>query len=236
MNRHLTYPIMAAVAALGFIWAACSDAPTESPAELADPQFAKGGKPGPGTPSDAFPTIVMFRDDDSDNIRSDGRGSYEDGVCGVFADLGNKDDARMHPDAMYRNGKHRKTCGASRVIIIELNDPKDNGSKLGQIVAGVFSNIDKVLTVTGTNVKQSAGVFNTLSAGTCNQLVFNPVPRFLPKNGSDLLLVSFDDRGTADVADDVWTVRTQGFPNDKGFCSEGGGLFHMPFQMTIERQ
>ncbi len=235
---HYSHSQMALLTAICMLGIACSDAPTESPAELAAPQFKKGGKPGPPTPPDAFPTKVTFRDDLNHNIRSDRElrsddlykgPAYEDGVCGVTADLGNFDDARMNPDANYRKGRHLKTCGASRVIIIELNDPDDNGSELGQIVAGVFSNIDKVLTVTGP----TWGVFN--APNPCGQLFFDPdVPE---RGGSNSLLVSFDDNGTpADPADDVWTVKTQPYPDDKGFCSENGRLFHIPFEMTIERQ
>jgi hypothetical protein len=246
MKRHPSYPMVAAVAAAGFIWAACTDAPTGSAAELAAPQFAKGGKKGkPPQPGDPFPTIVTFRDADGadgDNIRSDDElrsddlykgPAYEDGVCGTWANLGNFDDARMHPDGKYRDGKHRKTCGDSRVIIIELDDPVDGQSGLPRIEDGVFSNIDQVLLVTGP----TWGVFN--APDPCGQLFFNPDN---PNGaGSDLLLVSFDDNGTADdLTDDVWTVRTQdpleGTRRDKGFCSEAGRLFHMPFEMTIRRQ
>ena len=237
MKRRPTYPTIAAVAALGFIWTACSDAPTESPAELAAPQFKKGGKPGPPTPDDAFPTIVTFRPDLTDKIRSDDElrsddlyngPAYEDGVCGVTADLGNFDDARMNPDANYRKGRHLKTCGDARVLIIELDDPDDDGgSGLSRIVAGVFSNIDQVLTVTGTDPELHWGVFN--APDPCGQLFFDPAPSFHPSNASNLLLVSYDGA-------DTWTVRTQDFPNDVGFCSGDGRLFHMPFQMTIRRQ
>ncbi len=73
MKRRPTYPMMAAVAALGLIWAACTDAPTESPAELTAPQFKKGGGGKPPKPGDPFPTIVTFGDASSDNIRSDSR-------------------------------------------------------------------------------------------------------------------------------------------------------------------
>ena len=239
---HYSHSQMALLTAICMLGIACTDAPTDSPAELAAPQFAKGGKPGPGTPDDAFPTIVRFRDALTDNIRSDaelrvGDGlykgpDYEDGVCGVTADLGNFDDARMNPDANYRKGKHRKTCGDARVLIIEGDDPVDGGSKFS-IAFGVFSNIDKVLTVTGTDERRW-GVFN--APAPCGQLFFSH--KDIPKGGgSDSLLVSFDDNGTRAIpADDVWIVKTQPYPDDVGFCSEGDRLFHMPFQMTIRRQ
>jgi hypothetical protein len=209
---------------MGFLAVACSEVPTDSPAELAAPQFKKGGDKGPPTPDDAFSTIVTFRDLGSDNIRSDDRGPYEDGVCGVRADLGNHDDARMHPDAGYSKGKHRKTCGDPRALIIEFDEADGSGPGLPTIEDGVFSNIDQVLAVTGTD-EHHRGQFNAEVCGF--RLIFNPDGS--DGAGSDWLLVSR-------VGDDTWTVRTQAPPNDKARCSEDGGLFHMPFQMTIQRK
>jgi hypothetical protein len=114
---------------------------------------SKGGDPGPPPPPDAFPTKVTFRDaldpstgEFTDNIRSDFalrvgdplyRGpAYEDGVCGVVADLGNFEDARMDPDMSYRKGRHRKTCGDARALIIERDEPADDGELLGPRALG----------------------------------------------------------------------------------------------------
>ena len=252
MKRRPTFLTMAAVVALGLIWAACTDAPTESLTELAAPQFKKGGKkPDAGG---EFPTIVTFRDarDASghftDNIRSDDElrsdglyhgPDYADDVCGVLAGLGNFDDARMDPDMRLPNGTKKlrdleAECGATRVLIIDRDDPADNLPPIEDplIIFGVFSNIDQVLLVMGTD-EPHWGVFN--APDPCGQLFFDPdIPE---RGGSNSLLVSFDDNGTrADPADDVWTVKTRPYPNDKGFCSEDGRLFHLPFEMTIRRQ
>ena len=106
-----------------------------------------------------------------------------------------------------------------------LDEPVDGGSGLPRIEDGVFSNIDHVLTVTGTDERRW-GVFN--APEPCGQLFFDPAN---PNGaGSDSLRVDFDE------ANDVWTVRTQDSPNDKARCSEDGRLFHMPFEMTIRRQ
>ena len=220
-------------------------------------QVVEKGNPGQSDPGEDFPTIVTFRDDPTDNIRSDdelrddqlylnvGGPEYKDDVCGVFANLGNFDDARMDPDRNWPNAKGGKKlreleaeCGERRVLIIDRSVPADALPPDVLLIAGIFSNIDKVLAVTGTDVELSGG-FHAFDDDddTCGRLIFRPFPGFSPPNNSDLLLVSFDDNGTPDDSmDDVWTVRTQDSPKDKAFCTEDGRLWHMPFGMTIKRQ
>jgi hypothetical protein len=190
--------------------------------------------PGQIPPGD--PAVITFLDEAghkivSDNeLRSDAQYSgpdYEDGVCGVTADLGNFDDARLNPDGDYRNGKDRKTCGDARFLTFIFDAPFDGGPPKDNRSDGIFMNIDHVRTETGTNVEHF-GQFNL-----CTRLIFSPNDKYDPGNGSDLLLVSFDDKGNTDPADDEWTVRTKDFPNDKGYCVGDGRLWHMPFELKI---
>lgn len=193
------------------------------------------------TVTTVFPTIVTFRDAPSDNIRGDAelRGGdglwtgpqYESGVCGVGADLGNLNDAKLDPDAGHRGKKMERECGSARVMVFEWDQPVGGGPHKPTRVDGIFSNIHHVLTVLSGTMVLRKGQFNL-----CSRLIFNPDDPWIPDNGSDLLLVSFDDKGDADLLNDEWSVRTQDYPSDKGYCEGDGRLWHMPFQMTIRRK
>ncbi|MFQ5680350.1 MAG: hypothetical protein ACE5HP_12935 [Gemmatimonadota bacterium] len=214
------------------LWVGCDATPSalETDGPLAPgSQFAKGGKKGPPGGGTTASTIVSFSNRAGDNIRSDGRGSYADGVCGVLADF-NLTDARLDPDASRIKRKQKSTCGDPRALVFEWDQPDDGGPTKATRVDGIFMNVDQVETETGTNVPH-IGQFNV-----CNRLIFNPDDPFVGPTGSDSLLVSFNDQGNADPADDTWTVRTQPFPNDKGFCVGDGRLWHMPFELTIRRK
>lgn len=213
---------------------ACTDAWPPS-GDLLEPGFSHT----PGHRDGTFPTVTSLRDGATDNIRSDAElrsdaqyagPTYTDGACGVMSNLGNLNDARMDPDAAYSGKKLERSCGRARVLIFEWDQPADGGLTKPTRVDGIFSNIDHVLTVTGADERRK-GQFNV-----CSRLIFNPDDRDIPNNGSDLLLVSFDDKGDADPANDEWTVRTQPYPTDKGYCEGDGRLWHMPFQLTIRRK
>ena len=223
-----------------FAWA-CSELPTERDAGAVDatadakpPWAGGGGGGGGGGDGDGgqtdVSTIVAFSDRAADNILSDGSGAYVDGDCGVLADF-NLTDARLDPDANFK-GKVKKTCAEGpRTLTFVWDDPDDGGDPKPDRTEGIFMNIDAVETETGTDVPH-IGQFNV-----CNRLIFNPDDPGIPNNGSDLLLVTFDDGGTAgDPSDDLWTVRTQAYPNDKGYCEGDGRLWHMTFELTIRRQ
>lgn len=242
---------LALVSILAIAFAACSDnttpvGPEDSVSDLAGvsgdgPQFAPkpcvegdprgkcgddGGGGGGGEPSPS--TVVTFADRAGDNIRSDLGGSYTDGTCGVVADF-NLTDARLDPDGQYK-GKDKRKCGDPRALTFEWDQPDDDGATKATRVDGIFMNIDGVESETGVDILHN-GQFNL-----CNRLIFNPDDSGEPNNRSDRLLVSFDDGGNADPADDTWTVRTQASPNDKGYCVGDGRLWHMPFEMTIQRK
>jgi len=217
-----------------FLWTACdATAPSSESGNPLAPEFSHkpghgggGGGGGGGEPSPS--TVVTFADRAGDNIRSDLGGSYTDGTCGVVADF-NLTDARLDPDGQYR-GKDKRKCGDPRTLTFEWDQPADGGATKATRVDGIFMNIDGVETETGVDVLHN-GQFNL-----CNRLVFNPDDGGVPNNGSDHLLVSFDDGGNADPADDTWTVRTQPAPNDKGYCVGDGRLWHMSFEMTVQRK
>lgn len=236
--------ISAMLTATATLWA-CNEVSSPDPRVGVQAHHRPGHGGGPGGGDDgadgAFATIVTFRDASTDNIRSDAElragdplysgPEYEDDVCGAWANLGNFDDARMDPDRNYKKGKHQRTCGDARVLIFEWDQPGDGGDPKPTRVDGIFSNIDQVLTVPAGATELRHGQFNL-----CSRLIFNPQDASIPNNGSDSLLVSFDDKGTTDLLDDAWTVETQPAPNDKGYCEADGRLWHMPFQMTIQRK
>ncbi len=219
-----------------FLWTACdATAPSSDSSNPLAPEFSHkpghnpgggGGGGGGGEPSPS--TVVTFADRAGDNIRSDLGGSYTDGTCGVVADF-NLTDARLDPDGQYR-GKDKRKCGDPRALVFEWDQPDDGGATKVTRVDGIFMNIDGVESETGVDMLHD-GQFNV-----CNRLIFNPDDSGEPNNGSNRLLVSFDDGGNADPADDTWTVRTQPFPNDKGYCVGDDRLWHMPFELTVERK
>ncbi|MFQ5680349.1 MAG: hypothetical protein ACE5HP_12930 [Gemmatimonadota bacterium] len=191
-----------------------------------------------------FPSRDIFRDTQGDKITSDGRTdvpqgpAYVDGVCGVAANVGNFDDARLDPDASPIKGKEKSTCGNPRALRFVFDDPADGGAPKATRVDGIFMNIDGVQTVTSATEVERKGQFNL-----CNRLVFNPDDPSVGPNGSDRLLVRREsDGGTpADPSDDVWIVRTKtvdddgdGVVDDLGFCVGDRRLYHMPFELRIE--
>lgn len=224
MSRF-TFRSAALIASVTALALGCEEQITQPDVAAVSPQFARGdkggGKPDRGDDGETVSpsTVVTFRDGASDNIRSDGLVSYEDGNCGVLADF-SLTDARLDPDAGFK-GKVAKTCGTSRFLLFEWDQPADGGNSKPTREDGIFMNIDGVETETGTNVRHM-GQFNV-----CNRLVFNS-----EFHGSDDLLVSRVVSG----ADTSWTVRTQPYPNDKGYCVGDGRLWHMPFELTIRRK
>lgn len=227
MRAPRSLPLVAIATACLFALA-CDEGPTEKAAGPLGPEFAKGGKPGSGGGTGSFPITAEFGDLVADNIRSDGGGPYVDGVCGVAGSLGNLDDLILSASDL--KGRDKKNCGAARTLIFDWNDPDDDGALKPPRDDRFFMNIDGVATVTGIDELRK-GQFNV-----CNRLVFDPNDESVGPNGSDLLLVSFDDQGDGDPANDEWTVSTQVPPNDKGFCVGDGRLWHMPFSLTVRRK
>lgn len=182
------------------------------------------------------PTIVTLRDAPSDNIRSDDEvrddpkyagPPYEDGVCGVWSDVGSAQDARLSPRGRW-TGRYKKSCGETRKLVFEFDAPDDLATPKATVVDAIPMNIDDVTTVPNGATELRLGQFNL-----CDRLLFNPDDSWSPDNGSDLLLVTFDEHDPATDADDEWIVETQPFPNDKGYCDDDGRLWHMPFRLII---
>ncbi len=192
-------------------------------------------RPGGGPPQAPDPSIVVFRDAASDNIRSDDEVRsdaeysgpvYDDGVCGVSATVGNGDDGLLFPSSNYKR-KLAKSCGDARVFVFEWDDPADGGATRPMTASGTLMNIGEVVTVADGATELRLGSFNV---SVCNRLLFYPDDPFAPGNGSDLLQVTYD------AASDSWTVETQPYPNDKAWCDNDGRLWHMPFRATITRK
>lgn len=214
---------------------ACSerDSPVSVPLEGVESVLKKGG--GPPPPDGAQPARVVFADDAAHNIRSDAElradsdytgPEYADGICGVVADMGNFDDARLDPDAGYKS-RDARTCGIARALIFEWDSPVSGGPKPTR-VDGIFMNIDQVMTVTGTEFRK--GQFNV-----CGRLIFDPDDTQFPGNGSSLLQVTFDEQGDSDPGNDRWIVATRPYPDDVGLCASDGTLWRMPFRLEITR-
>ena len=130
-----------AALAFAFTFTACSDSVVGTDDGPSTPLLKKGGggnggggdTPGGGKPTDFRPVTVEFTDGDGYGIQSDG-GPYADGVCGVWANIGNFNDARLDPDQNYK-GKITKQCDR-RVLVFNFTDGT------GQVSTGAFMNID----------------------------------------------------------------------------------------------
>jgi hypothetical protein len=216
------------IAAMG-IALACSDEPTDSPAELTGPQLAKGGKKGP-PPSGDKPITVAYGDNTGDNIRSDGRGTYEDG-CNVSARF-NLNDAILNLKGKIKR-KDQEACGDPRFISVAFTNSVQGspaGNQDGNTVQGSFMNVDSVETVTEADgtVDRSA-IFHL--PGCALGLKFSPGEAEQPFYANHVQVTKNPD-GT-------WTVATKPDPNDVAVCvpSTPGRVksyYHMPFRITVE--
>lgn len=195
-----------------------------------EPSLAKGGKPGGNPNQDVIPVSITFRDLATDNLISDGRGSYTDGVCNISAKLTDFDDAIMNLAFLKIKGPDREACGERRMYAVELDDPVDGGVTGGLEVRDGTIDIGKV-----RNVSLDSGVVfrrAKLAVGRClGEHNDGRGLRFNPDNypGSSYLLVERID-------EDTWDVRTQPAPNDIAWCDYEGRFYHVPFQLTIVKQ
>ena len=199
---------------------------------------AKGGQPGSGGAgsggggpnADEIPVIITFRDLATDNFRSDGRGPYEHGICNISAKLTDFDDAIMNLAFLNIKGPDREACGERRKTTLEFDDPLDGGVSGGSFLDDNTLDIGKVRNVT----LDSGVVFRRakVGIGLCvGEHYDGRGLRFNPDNypGSSYLLAERID-------DDTWEVRTQDPPNDLGWCDYDGRFYHLPFQLTIQKQ
>jgi hypothetical protein len=206
----------AAVLALCSLVFACADGPTGLE-ENSGPLLKKGG--GGGKP-ESTPLVVTFHEYTGDRILSDGRGAYEHQVCGVRADfpLSGSGDVTMDPDYKRVGKKERETCGGARWLTTDFTNSVDDVEPGPVLYEGTFMVINEVETVTvdsGPVLRSAMFMVNYYC-----RLEFGAVP------GSNMVEVSKNTDGT-------WTVRTQAFPNDVGYCADGVRGYHMPFEATI---
>jgi hypothetical protein len=172
------------------------------------------------TPLPPGPSLdFAFSDQVGDNVRSDGRGSYLDGLCGVTARL-NLDDAILNPSARPISGSQRRQCGTTtpRFVALEFDDPVDGVTSDFPLTGQSHHlSVDKIGTVTtesGT-VERKAQL-----NGTCNRLVFNPEE--FP--GTSRLLVTRTGGNTWSVLAPVGAV---------AWCVGRNKAYRMPFAVTV---
>jgi len=177
--------ILAGLVALVLV--GCSDSIVGADAELANPVLKKGGGGQPPA-ADYYPITVTFADRVGDRIRSDKElrpdlsdHSYADGECGVWANIGNFDDARLDPDRDYR-GKLARTCGDSRVLVFDFKEPHSDRAD------GIFMNIDGLFAMSVGQSTSTTAQFNL-----CNTLVFAGVEATRTAAGSWLVTADGPD-------------------------------------------
>jgi len=184
--------VLAGLVALVLI--GCSDSIVGADEELANPVLKKGGGGGPPAP-DYYPITVTFDDGPGYRIRSDAERrddltdfSYVDGECGVWANIGNFDDARLDPDRDYK-GKLSRTCGDPRVLVFDFEDPRPDRAD------GIFMSIDGLYAMHDGDTARVEAQFNV-----CNTLVFPTVQAV--RTGSSWLVTAEGDDAYADCSGD----------------------------------
>ena len=200
--------ILAAAFAFALALVACSES-VVSPDDEATTPLMKKVKPPPPDPGDVdFRRVtVTFTDAPSDGagVRSDGRGPYVDGTCGVWANIGNFADARFDPDRDYRRKMARDPeCGAARALEFDFSDDRETR------IDGIFMSVEDLddLSV-GDDVTGVHAQFNV-----CNTLAY------------------LDVRAVRTSAT-KWTVTTDG-ASAAATCTGDSSLQNMPFELEIE--
>jgi len=218
-----------AALALAFTFTGCSDSVVGTEDGPSTPLLAKGGnggggnggggggKPGGDDPTDFRPVTVEFTDGDGYGIQSDAAlrtdddysgPEYADGDCGVWANIGNLNDARMDPDQNFKK-KDERNCGSARLLMFEFGNDQD-GIERPHRDFGAFMNID------GLDAMAEGTVITTAQFNICNTLVFSHV--------------------SATRTATEWTITTSGSgANDEAVCADGK-IYHMPFSLTITEQ
>ncbi len=227
---HYSRSQMALLTAICTLGIACTEAPTDSAAELTGPEFAKREK---GKPAGDPPITVTFTNSTGDNITSDGGGSYVDGECGVKATF-NINDARLDPDAKKINPKNQRSCGGRdpRKVMVAFTGPvggSQPGGRDDNTVGATFFKVNEMeqVTVADGTVERTAVIHG---AGCAHGLRFN----LNQDSNSDEVEVTKNDDGT-------WTVATQPSPNDVAVCipdedknpDELRSYYHMSFEITV---
>ncbi len=222
-SRTTRAPLTALAAVLVTV-AGCTDTPTKTDLTdltvisdgfpVAQVKGGNGGGNGGGggggggrgdDPGDFRPTMVTFADRAGDRISSDAalrtdlsNHDYVDGACGVWANIGNFNDARFDPDRDYKKGKHARTCGAARAVVFNFTDGR------GELVAGTFFNIDGL-----DAMAVGATLSTTAQFNICNTLRFETVLATHPTATTWVV--------TTDGASDLATCSGSGTTNNMPF-------------------
>jgi len=188
----------------------CSDSLVGTDGESSTADFKR--KKPPPVPEDPgeWPTTVTFADRTGDQIRSDAElrsdladFSYVDGECGVWANIGNFDDARLDSDRSYKK-KLARTCGEARVLVFQFDDGRPNAE------VGAFMNVDGLCSMTVGEVRWTTNAqFNV-----CNTLVF-------------------EDVRAERTGETAWLVTADGAAADAYCSGGEGSWHNMPFEVTI---
>lgn len=166
---------LAVMAAMVVSLTACLDTPTAvDSSDLWAVSQKKNGNGGSGKPSvgdtisEFRSTTVTFADRDGDRITSDALlragdtkypgPEYKDGECGVWANIGNFNDARFDPDRNYKPGKHGRSCGDARVVAFDFTDGPEEFR--GLLTAGTFFNIDSISDMGVSETRMVKAQFN----------------------------------------------------------------------------
>jgi hypothetical protein len=190
------------------------------------------GSPFADNPEDR-PITIEFRDDAVYNIRSDTRGIYVDGECGVKATF-NIYDARLDPDANKINRKDRVACGGRQARSVKVNLSQPTGDSPpheldGTTQDGNFFKVDEVELVTapGITVQSTAVIHGPF--GCALGLRFNH------NLDSKSNFVDVTNNG-----DETWTVATQPDDNDVAVCLPDNNpnagparYYHLRFEVTV---
>ena len=200
------------------------------PVDVGPPNLAKA------PPS---PTVKYVFDDGfaGARIKSDGRGQYEDGVCGTKGLLnGTTSDAMLDPDDRYSAGMGN--CGPRK---FRLNI---TGGTVGDSVwtsDGSYLTIGGVLGVTAATGPQyqRAGFMTSRAATGCDYIRFGYKDDPDQKVITDSVLVTRTKTAAVNGATaDEWTVETTNGHRPKCVVVSGKGqlatlLDAMPFKLTI---
>ena len=192
-----------------------------------------------GKPAGDPPITITYDDAASLEITSDGRGTYEHGVCGVSATF-NLGDARLFL-ASKLSGKQKQTCtdGSTdpRRVMVAFTDPvggSQPGGRDGSTVGANFFKVNEVqlLTEAEGTVPRTVVIGG---AGCAHQLLFNP-------NESVEGGVQVSDVDVTKNPNGTWTVATRPFPDNVAVCvpdehksGKEWSYYHIDFSITVAK-
>ena len=246
MRPHPTSTLPMLIAAIAFLAAACTDGTPTSVTDASAPNFGHkpnhnpggdGGDPPAGDP----PITVTFLNEANSNVRSDNRGPYVDGECGVMATF-NLQDARLVPDNRKIKPNDAGNCGGRdpRFVAFEFRSedlvagsPRREELEDTGVRAAHGFKVNEVELVTGTDQPRAAVVHGP---GCAHSLRFSS-----NRTDQDGLNIAVNDvLVTYNDGNNTWTVRAEP-PNDVAVCIPDEDrkdppprtYWHMPFEVTV---